>query len=528
MALERGFLLNEGEALEKCLKELEELVPNLEDLPQDCYPVEAYRLLNALDFSSSYSTENQINALHLLLPSFKHQAFGQLADRTLGLLLSGEFRKTLQAHQLDKEGLLLSLYAFRNQRHLPERNAFAQLALFKLIHGLDKYYGFQEKRTFEESTQVLTQGEFLNLLSKVLLRLGEDKSGSYETQLLEALVQSKVCNAFSLATACQSKTFLDVFKAQYPKADFFTTIEHCLLTASNDKTSFLMDVSKVPNQVVGESEVAEYALQLVQDKSLPVVDIIEHLKLTLEKALPEITDGQKYSNTDSYGPMIKNSQVLSGINDNNPTHYKPLFDVKDNKHVDDSDDEKKAENIEHYLKDNVASNLINSTVQNPPMQQADFNGQDKDIIAKMKNLADASVVRDSKQLSQTQLVDSISQLNYSVQELNALYNLTKTMDAFNGHRNPNTDTFFGIKNTASWQSTVKDLRIKALDTLFNEVDGMANAEEKIQHLHQAKTLALFCEHRNNSIFAGAFGRTESVTRIEDEIERIEATLKNTI
>ena len=276
-ALHKGSLLHDGQTIETCLINLENAIPELKTLSEGSYPREAHRLLNALGYSNAFGKDAQLNALHFLLPSFKHQGLQLLADKTLGLLLSGDFSNTLKEGRLEKEGFLLSLHSFRNHLQSPEIKMFVQLALFKLTHANDQAYTLQEKQAFETDTLLLTQKEFTTFLNKAL----EDKTDSCETLLLKVLLQSS-CHAFSLLTACQSKAFVNAFKAKYPKAKSFTTTEHCLLTASNGNASFLMDITKEPNQTITEDHVAEYAQQLIQDKSKTLDQVIAQLKQSLE------------------------------------------------------------------------------------------------------------------------------------------------------------------------------------------------------------------------------------------------------
>ena len=111
------------------------------------------------------------------------------------------------------------------------------------------------------------------------------------------------------------------------------------------------------------------------------------------------------------------------------------------------------------------------------------------------------------------LLQEINNHVLTVEEFNTLYDNVKDRDDLNMHRNPHFDNFWHKKNTKSWRNSLEILRDTAYEVLVNEVEK-ANPTEKTQLLEQAKNLPLFHEHRNNSVFTGAWGRTSTVKKIE--------------
>ncbi len=472
-AIKKGVLLNDGKTFQTCLKNLEIDLPELDAMPQDSYPAEAYRLLTALGHHSrSYDHGAQKDALHALLPPFKHQAFQHLADKTLGLLLAGDFSHTLKDKHLEKEGHLLSLYGFRNHLHLPAIKIFAQIALFKLIQGNNTIYTYHEQQGIERDTLILTQNEFISLLESALMNLENEKSDSYETQLLKALLESKICYPFSLSTACQSNAFSDAFKAKYPNAKSFTTIEHCLLIGANDKPIFLMDLTKNISQDITEDHFAEYAWQLIQSKTNAFDDAIDTLKHAFDRAFPLVVSETHKAGTDD------------------------LISVRSMKY-------------EQVTKVSPPSSLFQSTEVGKNQSQSEAKDPE------FHTLIQAISEQQTKSHKQQKLLQHIYNNQFSVQEFNTLYNQVKKIDGLNTHDNPWIDGIIGIKNTSSWQTTLGKLRQKALSTLFVEVDAKESNEDKLKLLRHAKTLPLFKEHRSNSFFTGAWGRTASVKQIEE-------------
>ncbi|KTD13345.1 hypothetical protein [Legionella jamestowniensis] len=119
------------------------------------------------------------------------------------------------------------------------------------------------------------------------------------------------------------------------------------------------------------------------------------------------------------------------------------------------------------------------------------------------------------------LLEEVNKRQFSVEEFNSLYMKIKNIEALNEHRNPRLDSFFGLKNTTSWRKTLSIFRGLALKALEAEVNCCDNADKQLDMLETAKKLPLFCEHRNNSVFSGAWGRTASVRTIDEAIKEIE-------
>lgn len=116
----------------------------------------------------------------------------------------------------------------------------------------------------------------------------------------------------------------------------------------------------------------------------------------------------------------------------------------------------------------------------------------------------------------------INSPNLSVNERAEIFNQFKDRIELNRHTNPRFDAFFGIKNTTSWRETWKEIRDDAKQKLFNEVDALPETEttQKRALLDWAKNQQpLFCDHRNNTVLKGAFGRTQAVSDIEAKFNR---------
>ncbi|MBA2651509.1 MAG: hypothetical protein H0U73_04485 [Tatlockia sp.] len=273
--LNKKSYLNKGDTIEGILS-LQTLFPDLDSLPEDSYPFEAYRLLTALSFRTHFSIEAKLDALEYILSPFKHQPYQHYADKIVGLLLSGDLSQVLEQHKLAKIGFLLTLTRFKAHLDQPEVNNFAQMALFKLIH--DTHYDLQNHYDFKESTSLITEKEFLNLLKKALSQC--ENTNPFEAQLLKALLYSPICS-FSLATASQSSAFYETFKAPYPNATGFTTVDHCLLTYANGSSDFLIGIKK-PIKVITGDDLAEYGLKLVGTHCKTTEAVEDDLKRALE------------------------------------------------------------------------------------------------------------------------------------------------------------------------------------------------------------------------------------------------------
>jgi hypothetical protein len=121
---------------------------------------------------------------------------------------------------------------------------------------------------------------------------------------------------------------------------------------------------------------------------------------------------------------------------------------------------------------------------------------------------------------QALLISEVQNTDLNVAQYNELYLNIKNIPELNTHTNPRLDRFFGINNTASWSNTLKILRDQSLERLFAELKNIESDEEKLSFLETAKNLPLFCEHRNNFIIQGAWGRTSSVKLIEEKENEI--------
>ncbi|ASQ45278.1 hypothetical protein [Legionella clemsonensis] len=132
----------------------------------------------------------------------------------------------------------------------------------------------------------------------------------------------------------------------------------------------------------------------------------------------------------------------------------------------------------------------------------------------------------SKTEKQKILLDEVKARQLSIDEFSSLYNAIKEITALNEHRNPRFDSFFGIKNTTSWRNTLAEFRKRALNTLRVEVTELPDIQTQLTALKKARTLPLFCEHRNNSIFKGAWGRTTSASILDRYIELTEEEIRN--
>lgn len=121
---------------------------------------------------------------------------------------------------------------------------------------------------------------------------------------------------------------------------------------------------------------------------------------------------------------------------------------------------------------------------------------------------------------QTLLQTEVQNADLTIDQYNDLYLNIKNIPELNAHSNPHLDWFFGINNTTSWSNTLKVLRDQSLEKLFAELDHLESDEEKLSLLETAKNLPLFCEHRNNFVIQGAWGKTNSVKLIEDKEDEI--------
>jgi hypothetical protein len=95
----------------------------------------------------------------------------------------------------------------------------------------------------------------------------------------------------------------------------------------------------------------------------------------------------------------------------------------------------------------------------------------------------------------------------------------------NRHKNFKWDSFFGNDITRTWNKIIKQIREPAITALLNEINDVADIDEKIIRLKEACEMPLFNQHRNNHWYTGAVGDTHSVKIIKNEIAKLEA-LKN--
>ncbi|MBA2655815.1 MAG: hypothetical protein H0U70_02385 [Tatlockia sp.] len=159
----------------------------------------------------------------------------------------------------------------------------------------------------------------------------------------------------------------------------------------------------------------------------------------------------------------------------------------------------------------MKSSSISSNAKN---QDQDIKTKGLTQINKFDILMQEITTLKTKPLKQSALIKFISTPNLTVKDFSILYTQVKDIEGLNTPDYPAFDCILG-KNTASWQITLGVLRAKALSTLFKEVETKNSDKEKLDLLDKAKILPLFREHRSNSIFFGAWGRTNSVKQIEE-------------
>lgn len=129
----------------------------------------------------------------------------------------------------------------------------------------------------------------------------------------------------------------------------------------------------------------------------------------------------------------------------------------------------------------------------------------------------------TKQEKQNALIKIINNPDLSITARNNLYMFSKNYADLNEHRNPYRDRFFGLHNTNGWREMVKKIRQDALGQLLGDelkkCGDDYNAKKTL--LQQAREMPIFKDHRNNSIFTGAFGRTQAVIDIDNELASLE-------
>ena len=281
-AIQKSHLLTDIAVIESCLKQLSVVVPDLDELDEESYPWQAKRLLTGLAQVASFNELSLEDALYNLLFAFKHPPFQQYADKTLALLLAGDFAATLKEKDMEQQGLLLQLYGFRHHLHAPEIKPFVLIALFKLANPDKPLFTMDERTDFERCAVILTEREFLTRIQNALALLQTTQPEAFETRLLQRIGQSNRIDSSSLPAACLSPTFLNALKAQYPDANVVTILEHCLFTASSKATSFFMDIHKAAG-IITEKTLTDYALQQEQNTSPALADITGNLKRALQE-----------------------------------------------------------------------------------------------------------------------------------------------------------------------------------------------------------------------------------------------------
>ncbi len=126
-----------------------------------------------------------------------------------------------------------------------------------------------------------------------------------------------------------------------------------------------------------------------------------------------------------------------------------------------------------------------------------------------------------KQEKQAQLKEFLENSCKTVAEKGIFFNFLRIIDGYNTHTNKRWDRFFGLHNTKSWRDAVKKIRGDALKKLIEEYDKIPNPKEKIKFLQEVRSKPIFSEHRNNSLFFGAFGRTKTQIHIDALIKQAE-------
>lgn len=127
-----------------------------------------------------------------------------------------------------------------------------------------------------------------------------------------------------------------------------------------------------------------------------------------------------------------------------------------------------------------------------------------------------------KPKAQAKFLEIMSEVK-DMKQLYEFYDGLKTISLLNQHRNPYLDTLFGIKNTSTWRDTLKKMRTDAYAKLERDVESSTSDQGKLDILTKARGQAIFNDHRNNSVFQGAFWRTTTQAQIDDFIAKIKRT-----
>lgn len=157
---------------------------------------------------------------------------------------------------------------------------------------------------------------------------------------------------------------------------------------------------------------------------------------------------------------------------------------------------------------------LNETNKKPKQGTKPKQKTTEEEIAEAKARIQACKGKAEAQTCFLEIMNGITDLKKSYE----FYDGLKDIACLNEHRNPRIDTLFGIKNTTTWRATLDTMRKAALKNLLLQVDNCQDYGKKLDMLRTARNQAIFKDHRNNTIFKGAFGRTKSVERIDDVIE----------
>ncbi len=95
------------------------------------------------------------------------------------------------------------------------------------------------------------------------------------------------------------------------------------------------------------------------------------------------------------------------------------------------------------------------------------------------------------------------------------------------HKNKKWDSLVGKKNTDSWGEAMKQMRQGAWTQLQKELEGK-NLKQKEELLGEAHEMFICKKHRYDSIFRGGFGRTTTLRKIDDELDKIRKEKKRTL
>lgn len=110
----------------------------------------------------------------------------------------------------------------------------------------------------------------------------------------------------------------------------------------------------------------------------------------------------------------------------------------------------------------------------------------------------------------------------SVAEIAALWEVAEPF--INRHRNDFRDIFFSVNHTSSWRDKMEAARSKAYGLLKQEANAINDVHERKTYYLQWRNHPLFAEHRRDSVFTGAWGRTSTKAKIVDEIEKCDKAI----